>query len=214
MRNTVGEQQATVQVMQEVRLAPTVTPSPPPAPPPRYPITVLDCTRTADTIADPHWTIDGERLEPDLWTDRMHVLANGTLVLGFFADAAELQAFECVRETAKDGVVTRRASLETAAYMEIDEEAPRVEISQPDAIDASVGDDVRLDCALVTGPALTTRLRWTQENVNLNVYDTKFLVKVSARRHSSSDRRASAGEQLAAHPKSDRRRRRVLQVQR
>lgn len=148
-RNSAGEQRSTVNV--EFIDVPTT-----PTPAPLVPVTVLNCPDSVPANDEIYWEVDGQRIEPNVVNDRMHVLANGSLVLHYFAEGDELTQFKCIH--INKNKEEKRHGPKLKAYMQLDEEAPRVDIPQPAEIHAKINKSISIDCLLVEGTPLTTRL--------------------------------------------------------
>ncbi|KAI6230583.1 Hemicentin-2 [Aphelenchoides fujianensis] len=165
-RSSAGEQRAAVSVERQTATA---------APEQAAPVTVLNCDPSiAANATEIFWEVDGQRIETNVINDQIHVLANGSLVVSYFTDGDELDDFECVAFDAADEERRRKASNEV--YMEVLERPPRVDIPQPRRLHAQNGTSIRIDCVLVEGDPLTTRIRWTKNNVNLELDGEKYVV--------------------------------------
>ncbi|KAI6172894.1 EGF-like domain-containing protein [Aphelenchoides besseyi] len=167
VRNSAGEQKSVVNVEHQ-----SAKPSKP-KPDPPVPLTILNCDpKTAANATEIFWEMDGQRIEANVVNDRMHVLANGSLVLSYFVDGDELGQFECVAFTNDDE--EKRHKAEKVIYVELEERPPKVDIPQPKRIDGQINGEIRIDCLLLEGTALTTRIRWTKNNVNLEMDGIKY----------------------------------------
>ncbi|KAI6240753.1 EGF-like domain-containing protein [Aphelenchoides fujianensis] len=165
-RSSAGEQRAAVSVERQSATA---------APEQAAPVTVLNCDPSiAANATEIFWEVDGQRIETNVINDQIHVLANGSLVVSYFTDGDELDDFECVAFDAADEERRHKASNEV--YMEVLERPPRVDIPQPRRLHAQNGTSIRIDCVLVEGDPLTTRIRWTKNNVNLELDGEKYVV--------------------------------------
>uniref|UniRef100_A0A1I7RWJ2 Down syndrome cell adhesion molecule-like protein Dscam2 n=1 Tax=Bursaphelenchus xylophilus TaxID=6326 RepID=A0A1I7RWJ2_BURXY len=165
-RNDVGEEHAIAKVefsdnRSEIRRAPKKEPL--------VPLTVIDCKNPSKDLS---WYFDGERIEPMMVNDRMHILSNGSLILHYFIDKDEIKKYHCeVLINGKD----HKFKPKEPATLEVAEVAPVVEIPQSGRIVGQTGKQVVLDCNLVKGTPLLTRIRWTKDNVNLEIDGSKFV---------------------------------------
>jgi hypothetical protein len=105
----------------------------------------------------------------------MHVLANSSLVLSYFAEDDELRQFQCVYVNASNKEETKFDG-KAEVYMQLDEEAPQVDIPQPARLHGQTRESIMIDCKLIKGTPLTTRIRWTKDNVNLDVDRDHYFV--------------------------------------
>jgi hypothetical protein len=141
---------------------------------------VLNCPE--ESIDEVVWEVDGQRIDPNVQNDRMHVLANGSLVLGYFADSEELANLRCVATKLENGKrVEVKVKTKDEVYMQLEEKPPRVDIPQPRRLHGQVNKSITIDCLLVEGSPLTTRIRWTKDNVNLEIDRDHYFVLVSCR---------------------------------
>lgn len=75
----------------------------------------------ADSVdAEVYWEVDGQRIEPNVINDRMHVLANTSLVLSYFAEDKELSQFRCLHVNRKKE--ENRFEPRTEVYMQVEEQ--------------------------------------------------------------------------------------------
>lgn len=136
------------------------------------PVTVLNCPHEQSDVT---WHYDMERIEPNVENKDMHILPNGSLVLHYFAESDDLTKFVCeVYENGKGKTMSPKPPVK----MELGEIAPVVEVPQPNRVHGKITKSVRFDCILKKGTPLLTKIRWTKDNVNIEVDGRKMNLMV------------------------------------
>uniref|UniRef100_A0A915CWM9 Uncharacterized protein n=1 Tax=Ditylenchus dipsaci TaxID=166011 RepID=A0A915CWM9_9BILA len=122
------------------------------------PVTVLQCFN--GTHLERHrvaWTVDGRKVGQ--LDESLHALNNGSMALFYFASQEELSAFGCkIRD--------QPGRVHLGGQVEVHDVVPRALI-RPTRIYSHPKMDITIDCKLKTGSALTTKVQWSKNNVNL-----------------------------------------------
>uniref|UniRef100_A0A7E4UTJ4 Hemicentin-1 n=1 Tax=Panagrellus redivivus TaxID=6233 RepID=A0A7E4UTJ4_PANRE len=162
-KNSVGEARKDFTVTQKTDVIVL-----PPRPPSEMELTVLDCMNDAGIVAQEHvaWKLDGAPVGH--LDDSHHAMNNGSLVLKYFAMEADMNGLSCFIDGKPGGGFG-------VSYIETTDAVPVVKI-KPQRIYAQPGTDITIDCHLIAGNPLTTRVRWSVDNVNLAPDGDKFQV--------------------------------------
>lgn len=130
-------------------------------------LTIVNC-RKDDKIHKDHvvWKIGSELV--DHLDDSTHAMNNGSLVLSYFAMEDDLDRISCLVDGEPGD------SFQTS-YITTNDKVPVVKI-KPTRIYSHPTQDVIIDCYLKRGNPLTTRVRWSKDNVNLAADGDKIRV--------------------------------------
>ncbi|TKR80918.1 hypothetical protein L596_014894 [Steinernema carpocapsae] len=123
-------------------------------------VTVMLCS--IDGVVSPirpDWVVDGRRIDENEGIQFVHAMNNGSLVLLGNAEDEDESVIECFVD-GKQGIVA-------SSRKTIDERAPRAVI-RPARIYSRPGKTILIDCKVKYANLLTTEVRWTKDNVNLD----------------------------------------------
>uniref|UniRef100_A0AC34GF82 Ig-like domain-containing protein n=1 Tax=Panagrolaimus sp. ES5 TaxID=591445 RepID=A0AC34GF82_9BILA len=130
-------------------------------------LTIVNCTKNGTSQSDHAvWKIGNELV--DHLDDSTHAMNNGSLVLSYFAMEDDLDRINCF----VDGEPGDAFQL---SYITINDVVPVVKI-KPVKIYSHPTQDVIIDCWLKRGNPLTTRVRWSKDNVNVAADGDKIRV--------------------------------------
>ena len=125
---------------------------------PELQLTILNCLKDGE-IQRRHviWKLDGNLINN--LDDSMHVMNNGSLILFYFGMKVETDRISCIVDGEPgDGFDT--------FYTTAIDEVPVVKI-KPTKIFTNPESNIVIDCHLKKGNPLTTKIRWSKDNVNL-----------------------------------------------
>uniref|UniRef100_A0AC35UCA7 Down syndrome cell adhesion molecule-like protein Dscam2 n=1 Tax=Rhabditophanes sp. KR3021 TaxID=114890 RepID=A0AC35UCA7_9BILA len=138
-------------------------------------VTLVDCLlppvfkREVSNKAGPGkviFKIDNQQINPN--DESIHIMNNNSMVIGYPAPQEDLNYIDCY--------IDGHQGTPNASYIEVKKDvAPKVVIRQV-RIFAKPNTDVLIDCRLKKGNPLTTKVRWSKDDVDINLLGDKYHV--------------------------------------